>query len=1476
MRFIFLFVSLFIFSSLFCKADVTLWPLYYQNKENLEVFWPLYAQEKTKNYTVRKFISFNQHYPSDFSQQFYCLWPLSGCRWNEKQFSSWIFPCLWAGYHSSDTLWHGIFPLWVYHQKRDHKYLNVAILSSNSWSKNRWSYDVFPLIWTDRTLTEHHDDFSYMLFPVISHSSRHYLDPNKKDAVDRGLWGNFLLAYWSQNIHECLQKKNWAYASDYSAGGLFPMAHFSRRMNARYLTQNDMHTPKVSFSSLNWFLLWYNKTNDHVLDINPEQTVQAIKEEATAPGKKHYPELKKSLFAPLYYQKKSWQYQEHDVLATKNRPGVRSNLCEPIRYDDDFWLFPYGSSFSQTPETCRLVRSFLLLGYMRDSIQKSTIETIAADSKEEEKRCSFERKKKYEFWPLYLQKKEQTWHAEQKKSHDNTLLDRDCAYDASADELISDYQMLWLFPFYKSKYADQKGKGSAFCIPPLYVSNSEGGDVTSYSRYFLLGGWGGSKNKTMQEAQESYHYLLPFYFRDWQKGDFNKADPELTKSRLWLLPYWYSYRKRSTTTRYKHYFWPLYFNKDVEHLSDSTLIPLLFWSQESQRGGKAGKTISTTPDVSCCADNRDCPLSSGVSFHAEKSQFVTPLCYGEKTTMSNQSIFFPFYFYEKRVTGDSSLTLPWLLGGFTKRVEYSEPLFGNSWVGKDERNRPQRIDKSQAIFWPLYCRETKTTEADRVTANNYSYMRFFPLFRYEKNKDNLITYSWLPLYSYKHIFAYNNPDESTVQFSFPWHWLPLFQYRHQETTDGDKKRSWLFPFYGWEEDESTDFYRFSLFYFLWQRELQRGESRTWGLGGGLLNYSATDINGFEDERLLYRVYRKYECSWYQELQFMPFYDQRVQENGSHQWNFLGGLFGAGRDKNTSWFKILYIPFRHKIATELQVDAEVFRLKNAPKHLAYALKYAEAGRYDRAVVEFDFARGTFETNAAVLVKAANAYKNVSSQRFDEYFRADLFGPLKKEASFGERFRKNSLQKDLWKKAIAYYRQAIAAGADEKEMLKNCALCFMKLNDRAKTEKTLTERANKFPGDACRMDLFLWQWITKHPSYAYGDLSSQKQKLKELQNFEKTVSEYALLVYMEARLMKNIEQSEAQKKYAEQMQKNRLDALMTVEEQKAVQLKRLECRLECSAAILNGTALPLFLHCAEMPISDTPLMIHENEFWDSCRYDYRFDNVLSCDQLCNAKKRFFLSDKAVQEAYELCRRVDIPMDQQCGDYAELKKKTQALRVARFEIEIPLLPKLKVNQFSWWLGSFAEDYDSTDCVKRLLGVLENRIRPLLASEGCLYSAEKLEKLEDARVECRNKLAWLKNWHALRIDAGATDAQRRSRPCITRYDNGYVDVDAAFGGVDHCEIQVVTHFNMPEDQPAEMLFGFDDFAKVYLNDQLLRFDSFSNRIAQPDEFSTPVLLKKGKNTVVIFLRNHTLGCGFFLRFKDATGHVIYNPNWQ
>ena len=71
-------------------------------------------------------------------------------------------------------------------------------------------------------------------------------------------------------------------------------------------------------------------------------------------------------------------------------------------------------------------------------------------------------------------------------------------------------------------------------------------------------------------------------------------------------------------------------------------------------------------------------------------------------------------------------------------------------------------------------------------------------------------------------------------------------------------------------------------------------------------------------------------------------------------------------------------------------------------------------------------------------------------------------------------------------------------------------------------------------------------------------------------------------------------------------------------------------------------------------------------------------------------------------------------------------------------------------------------------------------------------------------------------------------------------------------------------------MLVGSDDGVRIWLNQELIHTNP-AYRGAYPDQDRVPVTLKKGLNTLLIKVLQGGGGWGYYVRFADPEGQLLW-----
>ncbi len=222
--------------------DVRAWPLFYRNTDpesrevRTEVLWPIYVRQVGDGYAANQLLSFPQRYPTQYPEQFYVLWPLSGVRAGRGH-DTWLFPFLWSGADASGSeRHHALFPAFYYSREGDERTLNLALLQHNRWSPHRRAHYLWPLFWGSLSQYETSSSDSLGVLPLFWYNrddSRHGGRTSQSRAG-----GALLVSWWTRHQSASTTPSGvTACASD----GLFPVFYRYAYSNA-WLSGAETHT----------------------------------------------------------------------------------------------------------------------------------------------------------------------------------------------------------------------------------------------------------------------------------------------------------------------------------------------------------------------------------------------------------------------------------------------------------------------------------------------------------------------------------------------------------------------------------------------------------------------------------------------------------------------------------------------------------------------------------------------------------------------------------------------------------------------------------------------------------------------------------------------------------------------------------------------------------------------------------------------------------------------------------------------------------------------------------------------------------------------------------------------------------------------------------------------------------------------------------------------------------------------------------
>lgn len=100
-------------------------------------------------------------------------------------------------------------------------------------------------------------------------------------------------------------------------------------------------------------------------------------------------------------------------------------------------------------------------------------------------------------------------------------------------------------------------------------------------------------------------------------------------------------------------------------------------------------------------------------------------------------------------------------------------------------------------------------------------------------------------------------------------------------------------------------------------------------------------------------------------------------------------------------------------------------------------------------------------------------------------------------------------------------------------------------------------------------------------------------------------------------------------------------------------------------------------------------------------------------------------------------------------------------------------------------------------------------------------------------------------------------------------VNLEATFGGLDHCAAYVRTCVRSPVEQEAQLEMGSDDACKAWLNGKLV-YDTYGGGGVTPRQKRVPVKLQKGLNDLILKVVDNQGGWAFCCRLRQPDGTAL------
>jgi hypothetical protein len=107
-----------------------------------------------------------------------------------------------------------------------------------------------------------------------------------------------------------------------------------------------------------------------------------------------------------------------------------------------------------------------------------------------------------------------------------------------------------------------------------------------------------------------------------------------------------------------------------------------------------------------------------------------------------------------------------------------------------------------------------------------------------------------------------------------------------------------------------------------------------------------------------------------------------------------------------------------------------------------------------------------------------------------------------------------------------------------------------------------------------------------------------------------------------------------------------------------------------------------------------------------------------------------------------------------------------------------------------------------------------------------------------------------------------------------GYVDLSRLVAGGVEIQGYAASWLVAEKDIEAEIRFGSDDTAKIWLDGKLIH-ECNSERRAMPDEDVVPITLGRGRHQMLLKIGNYRGGWGFYFRITDGAGSEVPSIRW-
>ncbi len=590
--------------------------------------------------------------------------------------------------------------------------------------------------------------------------------------------------------------------------------------------------------------------------------------------------------------------------------------------------------------------------------------------------------------------------------------------------------------------------------------------------------------------------------------------------------------------------------------------------------------------------------------------------------------------------------------------------------------------------------------------------------------------------------------------------------------------------------------------------------------GGFVQRSEKDACGFRTRTWLHRVYRSEENSRSTKWELMPLAFGERDIKGKRSFGLLGGLFSVTRSPEQTRVNLLFLPVYRRNRPAAPPPAPEQAVAQARKHLEHGLQYLGGRHPERALIELTLGEPAFGNNAALYEQLGDACSTARTRTPSRDLVEKTAAELEYFTSnYPEEFQVQIAGRLDWRRfwrerADAAYRRAQELGADSALLRRK----LIRLHGQPATwrhtgssDKTVASLEREY-GDALKR---FPDDISLNADYVSFLQGCRERRDDADTRLRELMSRWPDSAYLRAKLITRPRQSHR-------------DATLTRED--------VDLLIEGAQIDVDR---PAYVYCTTQP-DDPP--------------DYR----VKCQEYVVRQLQTRVSGLTRKKKYsEALAKMEL-----LADVTAIRPVNVATQHRRGWTHLA----------HWQVDQLRRIYRCLNRLEELLPTVQR-----LADAVTLEEEKNLWKLITWQLE--RDVSYLTAWSVRAIpespgnSGGDSPATPHATTVRNRLYDTFVDVRHHVKKQDCREVLCSTRITAAEACQADLVLGFDEDVTVWVNDKQV-FGPKRRRAAAADEFTVPVALRKGSNTVVLRLANKRLAWGFYARFTGQDGQPLLGLN--